>query len=199
MRRARTRSRAPTRTTRRSEIARPDRELGARPEGVCREGRFPDSSGPRPACPEAYRSTILEHLVLAGKEPGYADAAKDPLFNEFSTALRYRVATGTALSNLAGLAVGLVIYAPAAGVYGSQEKLTLAPGGLLQREVLAFTEADEPVRRSTDLPNGWSIDGDALKIDTGDGPVRVTIDPAFRFVTDAGELRWVDSDSECEA
>lgn len=157
-------------------------------------------TGGRDICEtEAYRSTILEHLVLAGKEPGYAEAAKDPLFNEFSTALRYRVATGHSIANLGALADGLVIYAPAAGVYGSQEKLTLAPGGLLQREVLAFTEADEPVRVTEDRPGGWAIDGDALQIDPGDGRVRVRVTPAFQLVTDTGELRWVDSDSECEA
>lgn len=150
----------------------------------------------------AYSSVILDQLLLAAAEPGYAAAAENPVFAEFRTNVRYRVATGRPYKGpgaLAAIAEGLEIYAPAAGVYGSQERLTLAPGGLLQRQVLAFDENGMPTRVSKDLPKGWSVDGESLVIDTGGGPVHVSITPDFRFVTPTGDLLWVDSDSECEA
>lgn len=150
----------------------------------------------------AYASVILDQLLLASAEPGYAAAAENPVFAEFRTNVRYRAAIGRPTRGpgaLAALAEGLEIYAPAAGIYGSQEKLTLAPDGLLQREVLAFDDAGAPLRVKSERPKGWSVDGESLVIDTGDGPVHVTLTPEFRFVGPTGDLFWVDADSECEA
>lgn len=154
--------------------------------------------GPSAVCEhEAYYDEMLNHLAAAGADAALRAVMRDePLFQSAQTAIRYRIAQGQTPAEIAAHAEGLVLYGPAAGVYGNVLVVELAPGGaaLIRRRDIEQPANWLEERKS----DAWKAEGNALHIDVGEGSVLLGVDPSG-ILREGAVTRFTDAMSECEA
>jgi hypothetical protein len=144
---------------------------------------------------------ILEHLVLAVQQDpaNRALMRQEGRFEALHSSLRYRLldqgGAGGA-RDLQAVFSGLVLWGPAAGVWGSSGSLTLRPDGSVAvvKRVLGEGGMVEQVE-----PDGsWSAAGGPLKLTIGGETQELRIGESGAL-RDASGPRWYDVPSECGA